>query len=122
MELMAVLADPVRREIIDVLRRRPLAAGEIAARFPISRPAISRHLRLLGEAGLVTVESVGRRRVYRFEPGPLIELDTWLQQYRDLWNGRLDALETEVYRTRREHRERSAGEPARATTGRKESA
>ena len=122
MELLAVLADPVRREIIDVLRRQPLAAGEIASRFPISRPAISRHLRLLSEAGLVTVESVGRRRVYRFEPAPLIELDAWLQQYRDLWGSRLDALETEVYRTRRERRERAADEPDPVTAGRKDSA
>ena len=119
---MAVLADPVRREIIDVLRRQPLAAGEIASRFPITRPAISRHLRVLEDAGLVSVTSVGRRRVYRFEPGPLIELDAWLQQYRDLWSGRLDALETEVYRTRRERRTRPADELAQATTGQKESA
>lgn len=119
MELLAVLADPVRREIIDVLRREPLAAGEIASRFLISRPAISRHLRVLHDARLVSVESVGRRRVYRFEPGPLIELDAWLQPYRDLWSSRLGALETEVYRTRRE---RQATEPTPVPTGRKESA
>lgn len=117
-----MLADPVRREIIDVLRRQPLAAGEIAARFPISRPAISRHLRVLHEAGLVTIESVGRQRVYRFEPGPLIALDAWLQPYRALWVSRLDALETEVYRTRRERRGQPADEMARPTTGRKDSA
>ncbi len=119
MEAMAVLADPVRREIVDALRRGPLSAGQIAARFPISRPAISRHLRVLLGAGLVSVEAVGRERVYRFEPGPLIELDAWLQPYRDLWSPRLDALETEVYRTRRE---RMAGERAPDDMKREESA
>ncbi len=75
MESLAVLVDPVRREIIVVLRRQPVAAGEIAPRFSITRPAISRHLGVLHDAGLVSVESVGCRRVYRFEPNPLVELD-----------------------------------------------
>ena len=112
---MTVIADPVRRSIIDAVRREPLAAGQIAARFPISRPAISRHLRVLLEAGLVSVKTTGRQRVYRFEPGPLIELDAWLHQYRDLWSSRLDALETEVYRTQRERlaHERLAVPPTR---------
>ncbi len=104
---MHVLADPVRREIIAALKREPLAAGEIAAQFPVSRPAVSRHLRVLREAGLVQVETVGRRRIYRFEPAPLVELDRWLDQYRHLWDSRLDALETEVYRARRERAARS---------------
>ena len=103
--MMQVLADPVRRDIVAGLRRQPLAAGEIAAQFSVSRPAVSRHLRVLREAGLVQVETVGRRRIYHFEPAPLVELDRWLDQYRPLWDSRLDALETEVYRTRRERAE-----------------
>lgn len=104
MDLMTAIADPVRRTILETLDRGPLSAGEIAGRFEISRPAISRHLRILRQAGLVTVEVDGRRRIYRFDPRPLADLDAWLAQYRDLWSSRLDALETEVYRTRRERR------------------
>lgn len=106
MDIMSALADPVRREILEILFRAPLSAGEIASRFPISRPAISRHLRILREAGLVSVTIEGRERVYRFVPASLTEIDLWLAQFRDPWKSRLDALETEVFRTRRE-RERS---------------
>ena len=116
---MTVIADPVRRHILDLLHRGPLSAGEIAAHFAISRPAISRHLRILREVGLVKADIEGRRRVYRFDPGPLAEVDTWLARYRDLWSGRLDALETEVYRTWRDRRAREASE---ACTGQEESA
>jgi DNA-binding transcriptional ArsR family regulator len=106
MDIMSALADPVRRSILETLNGRPLTAGEIAGRFPISRPAISRHLRILLEAGLVSVSASGRTRTYRFEPAPLAELDAWLAQYRDLWASRFDALETEVFRTRRERERR----------------
>ena len=99
---MSAIADPIRRRILETLSRGPLSAGEIAARFAISRPAISRHLRILRQVGLVTADTEGRRRIYRFDPRPLAELDAWLGQYRDLWSSRLDALETEVHRTRRE--------------------
>lgn len=101
---MTAIADPVRRRILETLNRGPLSAGEIAGHFAISRPAVSRHLRILRHAGLVTVKTEGRRRMYRFDPGPLTEVDAWLAQYRDLWSNRLDALETEVYRTRRDRR------------------
>lgn len=114
---MQALADPVRREILDTLRHEPLTAGAIAARFPISRPAISRHLRILREAGLVSVTQSGRSRTYRFEPAPLAALDSWLAQHRDLWTSRLDALDTEVHRTRRE-RERREDVAADATVKR----
>jgi DNA-binding transcriptional ArsR family regulator len=113
MDILSALADPTRRDIINLLHRGPLPAGEVAARFTISRPAISRHLRVLREAGLVTVEQTGRERVYRFDPTPLREIDTWLAQYRDLWTSRFDALETEVHRTRRE-RERARKEATTA--------
>lgn len=103
---MAALADPVRRAILETLNAGPQTAGGIAGRFPISRPAVSRHLRVLREAGLASVSQSGRRRVYRIEPAPLAELDAWLAQFRDTWSTRLDALETEVHRTRRE-RERT---------------
>lgn len=106
MDVIAALADPVRRAILETLIDGPMTAGDIAARFPISRPAVSRHLRVLREAGLVSASQSGRERIYRVETAPLAELDAWLTQFRDRWSSHLDALETEVYRTRRE-RERA---------------
>ena len=100
------IADPVRREILTLLRDGPLPAGAIASRFAISRPAVSRHLRVLRESGLVVDRPRGRERVYRLDVGPLAELDAWLAQFRCPggadWSSRLDALETEVHRTRRD--------------------
>jgi DNA-binding transcriptional ArsR family regulator len=104
MDVAAAIADPVRREILMLLRTRPLPAGKIASCFDISRPAISRHLRILRESGLVVDEIHGRRRIYRLDTTPLAPLEAWLAQLHDRWSGPLDALETEVYRTRRERR------------------
>ena len=101
MEALAALADPVRRELVDLLAGGELAAGELAGRFRVSRPAISRHLRVLREAGLVTARTEGRRRLYALDPRPLREIDDWLEPYRDLWAQRLDALDTEIARSRR---------------------
>lgn len=98
------IADPIRREILTLLRDGELPAGAIADRFDVSRPAVSRHLRVLREAGLVVEERRGRRRVYRLEVAPLGPLVAWLASLRDPWAGRLDALATEVARTRRERR------------------
>jgi DNA-binding transcriptional ArsR family regulator len=108
-EALAALADPVRRELVALLARGEVAAGDLADRFPVSRPAISRHLRVLREAGLVTARVDGRRRLYALDPRPLRELDDWLEPYRDLWARRLDALDTEIARGRRARR---AGDPS----------
>jgi DNA-binding transcriptional ArsR family regulator len=108
MEVAAAIADPVRREILMLLRGRMMTAGDIAACFDISRPAISRHLRVLRECGLVVDEMHGRQREYRLDTGPLAPLEAWLAGLHDPWAASLDALETEVYRTRRERR---AGPP-----------
>jgi len=104
MDVAAAIADPIRREILTLLRGGELAAGEIAACFDVSRPAVSRHLRVLREAGLVVEEARGRRRVYRLDPAPLRPLEAWLASLHDRPSGWLDALETEVYRTRRDRR------------------
>ncbi|NEK59541.1 winged helix-turn-helix transcriptional regulator [Geodermatophilus sabuli] len=109
MEALAAVADPTRRQLLDLLARGELAAGELADRFPVSRPAISRHLRVLREAGLVHSRVEGRRRLYALDPRPLRELDEWLEPYRDLWARRLDALDTEIARGRRARR---TGDPA----------
>ena len=98
------IGDPVRRDILELLRGGPRSAGAIAERFSISRPAISRHLRVLREAGLVHADAVGRERVYVLDAAPLAELDGWLEPFRDRWSARLDALDTEVHRARRDRR------------------
>ena len=77
---------------------------ELAALLPIARPGVSRHLRVLREAGLVDVRSDAQRRVYSLRPQPLAELDEWLEPYRAIWTNRLDALHTEVARGKRQRR------------------
>ena len=81
-----------------------MSAGEIADCFDISRPAVSRHLRVLRRCGLVVDEVRGRERLYRLDTAPLAPLEEWLAGLHDRWSGPLDALETEVYRARRERR------------------
>ncbi|MBF6435873.1 metalloregulator ArsR/SmtB family transcription factor [Nocardia cyriacigeorgica] len=105
-DVASAIADPVRREILEMLRETRLTAGEIAGHFPISRPAISRHLRVLRGSGLVHDELVGRQRYYRLDTAPLEALTRWLAAFAEPapWERRLDALDTEVYRTRRERR------------------
>jgi DNA-binding transcriptional ArsR family regulator len=98
---MAALADPTRRRIVELLRDGEVSAGELGERFAISQPGVSRHLRALREAGLVRVRVDGQRRLYAIEPGPLVELDRWLEPFRAAWAQRLDALDTEIRRGRR---------------------
>lgn len=93
MKAFAALADPTRRSIVELLADGELDAGAIAAHFPVSRPAISRHLRVLREAGVVVSHPDGQRRVYVLEPQALAEIDGWLGRYRRFWADRLDALE-----------------------------
>jgi DNA-binding transcriptional ArsR family regulator len=90
--------------MLDTLSRGPATAGDLAAILPIARPGVSRHLRVLREAGLVEVRQEAQRRVYSLRPQPLAEIDEWLAQYRALWEERLDALHTEIARGKRERR------------------
>jgi DNA-binding transcriptional ArsR family regulator len=85
----SAIADPTRRRVLELVRDRELPAGAIAGEFSISRPAVSRHLRVLREAGLVHERRDGRRRLYRADPSPLEELSAWLDGY---WSSRLAAL------------------------------
>jgi DNA-binding transcriptional ArsR family regulator len=96
--VLHALADQGRRTILDALRDSEATAGELAALLPIARPGVSRHLRVLREAGLVEVRSEAQRRIYRLSAENLAELDEWLNPYRDLWRMRMDALHTEVAR------------------------
>ena len=101
---MQALADHSRRTVLEALRGGPATVSELAALLPIARPGVSRHLRVLREAGLVQVHHEAQWRVYSIRPEPLAEVDEWLSQYRALWEQRLDALHTEVARGKREQR------------------
>jgi DNA-binding transcriptional ArsR family regulator len=89
----AVLAEPARRRILELLRQRERPVGELVERLELSQPGVSKHLRVLREAGLVRVRRDGQRRWYGLRAEPLAELDAWLAPYREFWGGRLDALE-----------------------------
>jgi DNA-binding transcriptional ArsR family regulator len=88
-----VLAEPQRRRILDLLREGERPVGALVERLTLSQPAVSKHLRVLKNAGLVEVRQDAQRRWYRLRPEPLAEIDAWLAPYRRLWAARLDALE-----------------------------
>jgi DNA-binding transcriptional ArsR family regulator len=92
------LADPTRRRLLELLAAGERSAGALAGEFAISRPGVSRHLRVLRDAGLVRTRGDGRRRLYSLDPGPLDEVDAWLTRWRGFWTQRLDALDTELRR------------------------
>lgn len=108
MNAFDALGDPVRRSILHTLARGEQPAGAIVeaigAAYGISQPAVSQHLRMLREAGLVTVRTEGRRRIYAVDPAPLREIDDWLMAFRSYWEPKLDALETEIARGKRQRR------------------
>ena len=118
-DVAGAIADPVRREILLMLRDEPLSAGQIADRFAISRPAVSRHLRVLRESGLIRHTLVGRQRFYELDASQFAGLIEWLDQFRlaTSWERRLDALETEVHRTRRERRRRGTADQRQENAG-----
>jgi DNA-binding transcriptional ArsR family regulator len=89
----AALAEPHRRQILDLLRGGERSVSELVPRLRISQPGVSKHLRVLREAGLVEVRTEGRHRWYGLRAQPLAEVDEWLEPYRVYWSGRLDALE-----------------------------
>ncbi|MEP9381894.1 metalloregulator ArsR/SmtB family transcription factor [Nocardioides sp. KR10-350] len=99
--VLQALADPSRRTVLEILRDGEATAGELAGALPIARPGVSRHLRVLREAGLVDVRQDAQRRIYRLRPETLMEIDEWLGAYRRLWTQRLDALQTEIARGKR---------------------
>ena len=92
MQIFMALADPVRAQIVEMLSAADLAAGDIAARFTISRPAVSRHLSVLLRSKLVAVRGEAQRRVYSLDPRGLDEASKWIDETRRVWTGRLDAL------------------------------
>ena len=91
-----VVAEARRREILDLLRAGECSVGELVEDMKLSQPGVSKHLRVLREAGLVDVRADAQRRLYRLRPDPLADLDAWLAPYRSFWAGRLDALERQL--------------------------
>jgi DNA-binding transcriptional ArsR family regulator len=94
-----VLAEPTRRRILDLLREAERPVNELVTSLNVSQPGVSKHLRVLREAGLVEARVEAQRRVYRVRPDPLAEIDAWLAPYRGLWAKRLDALERHLDET-----------------------
>jgi DNA-binding transcriptional ArsR family regulator len=91
--VLEVLAEPSRRQILDLLRDGERPVGDLVESMGLTQPAVSKHLRVLRAAGLVEVRPDAQRRLYRVRAEPLVELDAWLEPYRVLWNARLDDLE-----------------------------
>jgi DNA-binding transcriptional ArsR family regulator len=97
---LQVLGEPRRLQILDLLRDRERPVGELVDRLGVSQPAVSKHLRVLRDAGLVEARADAQRRLYRIRPEPLAELDEWLASYRELWTTHLDRLEDHLDRRR----------------------
>jgi DNA-binding transcriptional ArsR family regulator len=93
MDALAAIVEPTRRRIVDALRVRECTVTELVAMLGMSQPAVSKHLRVLREAGVVTAQTRAQQRVYRLEPGPFRELDAWLAPYRRMWTRHLAELE-----------------------------
>ena len=98
--MFEAIADPTRRRILELLADGERTAGELAAAFDTSRPAVSRHLRVLRDAGLVRWRGEAQRRIYRLDAGPLADLDDWLDRYRRFWGDHLDALDRHLRKDR----------------------
>lgn len=96
MQSLAALADPTRRRIVELLAQRERTAGELVEEFDVSAPAISQHLNVLREAGLVVTRAEGQTRIQSLDPAGLDELAAWLERTRKVWSRRLDALEREL--------------------------
>ena len=92
-DVFQAIADPVRRDIIALLAKEPLTINNVAEKFDISRPAISKHLRILTECGIVRINQVGRERYCEIQPRNLIPAFLWIDQYRSLWEDKLDSFE-----------------------------
>lgn len=96
MQVFEALADPTRRKIVELLARRERSSGELAGHFELSQPAVSKHLRVLREAGVVDVRGVAQRRIYRLDPATLGRAEAWIARQRRFWEGRLDALQAHI--------------------------
>jgi DNA-binding transcriptional ArsR family regulator len=99
LDVLDVIAEPTRRRILDAVRDHECSVNDLVGQVGMHQPGVSRHLKVLRDAGLVEVRRDAQRRLYRLRPEPLMELDSWLEPYRVHWSGRLDALERHLGRT-----------------------
>src|SRR6187401_787576 len=100
MDVFEAVAEPSRRTLLDALRHGERTAGELVDSLPgLTQPTVSRHLRVLREVGQVEVRSDAQRRIYALRAEGLVEMDTWIESYRQFWAGRLDALEDHLHAT-----------------------
>ncbi|MFF3022613.1 ArsR/SmtB family transcription factor [Gottfriedia sp. NPDC057948] len=90
---LIALAEPNRLQIVELLRDGPLSVGEIAESLGLKQPQVSKHLRVLSEAGLVEVQPIANKRIYKLRPQPLKEMDSWIQSFRHVWEQRFDQLD-----------------------------
>ncbi|TMG34539.1 MAG: winged helix-turn-helix transcriptional regulator [Chloroflexi bacterium] len=108
-EILSALAEPNRRQIVELLRRKPRAVGEIADRLGLRQPQVSKHLRVLSEAGLVQVRPLAQQRIYRLRAQPLKELDDWLAPYRRTWEERFEQFDDVLRELKGKDREKRDG-------------
>lgn len=97
-DVFQAIADPTRRQIIDLLSGEAMNLNSIAEHFDVTRPAISNHIRILNECGIITIDQVGRERICRIQPKNLKEIADWIGQYDDLWESKIDAFEKYLYK------------------------
>ena len=100
---LSALAEPNRLRIVELLRDKPCSVGEIADRLRIRQPQVSKHLRVLNEAGLVDVHPLAQQRIYHLQSRPFEELDSWLETFRRVWEKRLDTLDEYLQELKEEH-------------------
>lgn len=96
-DVFQAIADPVRRDIINLLSEQPLSVNAVSDQFKVSRPAISKHLKILKECGIIRIDQKGRERICLIEPASLIPAFMWIEQYKQLWEDKIDAFEAYVY-------------------------
>ncbi|MEQ9297165.1 MAG: metalloregulator ArsR/SmtB family transcription factor [Cyclobacteriaceae bacterium] len=105
-DVFQAIADPVRRDIIEHLSEEPLTVNAVADKFDVSRPAISKHLKILQECGLIDIQRQGRERYCKIQPSSLVPAFMWLEQYKKLWEDKLDSFENylnEIQSKNKEH-------------------
>jgi DNA-binding transcriptional ArsR family regulator len=93
-DVFQAIADPTRRQIINLIARKSMNLNTITDHFEISRPSVSQHIKILNECGLIQIEKIGRERYCKVQPNNLKEVSDWIEQYRDLWEQKLDSFET----------------------------
>lgn len=96
-DVFQAIADPTRREIIDLLAQQPMNLNAIAEHFDITRPAVSNHIRILDECGIIEIEQVGRERICKIQPDHLKKISNWVGKYEDLWLQKIESFEKYLY-------------------------